>query len=305
MDKNYFYVVEQVFEDGKIDEYYWQKQKLYQLFYKILRHENGYGPLRRHLAYCWYIARKMTADIYASECPDRELMNLEDELEQQTHLNASKRKMIWLAYGLISMTIELRDNALCSDNDKLQEAADRWLPKLQFDMAQEGRDCFKEYFVVKNESATDDVDYKQPDAEAARRANERICTDLNAEKNMTFDEIVEYNMDLMFVDDLKQENTNMALRIKELEKENEELKALTQSVELKRSDGKGGCLTKTITAREVCDVVSRYPYKEGLTRDQMKDMLAGITGLGASSFQSYLGARPNVNSSLQNGEDAM
>lgn len=55
-----------------------------------------------------------------------------------------------------------------------------------------------------------------------------------------------------------------------------------------RKDKLGNTVTKSITARGVSGIVMKYPWKEGMTKEQMQKMLSEITGLSESSFKNAL-----------------
>lgn len=60
------------------------------------------------------------------------------------------------------------------------------------------------------------------------------------------------------------------------------------SVTLTRKESKGQNITKTVTAREIADIVMKYPWKKGMKKEKMQKMLSEITGLSDSSFQNKL-----------------
>lgn len=58
---------------------------------------------------------------------------------------------------------------------------------------------------------------------------------------------------------------------------------------IERKDNKGNYITKVITAKEAAQIVKKYNYSENaISRNDIKEMLAELTGLKASSFQRYL-----------------
>lgn len=68
----------------------------------------------------------------------------------------------------------------------------------------------------------------------------------------------------------------------------EEEEVANDSVTFERKDSKGQNITTTITARRIADIVMKYPWKEGLKKEEMQKMLSEITGLSVASFQNKL-----------------
>lgn len=68
----------------------------------------------------------------------------------------------------------------------------------------------------------------------------------------------------------------------------EEDENVSDSVTFERKDSKGQRITKTVTAREIADIAMKYPWKEGMKKEEMQKMLSEMTGLSVASFQNKL-----------------
>lgn len=74
----------------------------------------------------------------------------------------------------------------------------------------------------------------------------------------------------------------------EEQQQQEEEEVVNDCVTFERKDSKGQKITKTITAREISDIVMKYHWKEGMKKEDMQKMLSEITGLSLASFQNKL-----------------
>lgn len=74
----------------------------------------------------------------------------------------------------------------------------------------------------------------------------------------------------------------------EHQQQEEEEEVANDSVTFERKDSKGQKITTPITARRIADIVMKYPWKEGLKKEEMQKMLSEITGLSVASFQNKL-----------------
>lgn len=151
----------------KLLEYYWD-QELYKVFDDIVHscavYENDYI----HLPYCWYIARKITADSHAAKYPVRMKSYLIDRMNRHPAMHNNLQDMIRLALDLIKLASDIKERIGYYTSDKARESvAKSYLEKqIEFPITNIGKIMYMGYY--DDTVLNDTVDYLQKDEGAEK-----------------------------------------------------------------------------------------------------------------------------------------
>lgn len=288
---SYFYLDDYFYEEecrGRLFEYYW-KQEVFKLFGDIVRKCPDYKNYYMHLPYCWYIARKITTDSHLAEDPYEKRYYLTDRLNRYSAMHEKLKDMILLALALIELATIFKGHKSYASEKARERVAMPYLEKnITFPITNDGimayENCFIENDTVLNES----INYLLRDEGA-----EEIWSRFRAECKEQASLQLQHKDDVKRIEQLEKSVAEKDKQIKDLQAQIIKYEASqeqeNETAVIQRRDNKGNYITKVITAKEAAQIVKEYNYSENvISREDMKEMLAELTGLKVSSFQRYL-----------------
>ena len=168
----------------KLLEYYWD-QELYQVFDDIVHSCAVYEDDYIHLPYCWYIARKITADSHAAKYPVRMKSHLIDCMNQHTAMYNNLQDMIMLALDLIELAsiFKERKNFYTSEKERESVAKSYLEKQIEFPITHIGKIMYMGYYVDNATVLNDTVDYLQKD-EGAEKVLSEYATERKEQASM-------------------------------------------------------------------------------------------------------------------------
>lgn len=269
----------------KLLEYYWD-QELYQVFEDIVCDCEAYKPFSMHLPYCWYIARKITADSHSAKYPVRTKDYLIDRMNRHPAMHNNFKDMIMFALDLIELASIFKERKNFYTSEKARESVTKsYLEKhIEFPINDIGKIMYMGYYVDNATVLNDTVDYLQKD-EGAEKVLSDYATGCKEQAS-----IQQQHKDYATqIEQLQKVVAEKNAQINELQDQINELNTFKDEIE-NEAEPSGGKLYNKVRMKILYALVDKVGWNEEKqgAKIALAKFASMVTGIGSQQCQNFV-----------------
>lgn len=269
----------------KLLEYYWD-QELYQVFDDIVHSCAVYEDDYIHLPYCWYIARKITADSHAAKYPVRMKSYLIDCMNRHPAMHNNLQDMIMLALDLIELAsiFKERKNFYTSEKERESVAKSYLEKQIEFPITHIGKIMYMGYYVDNATVLNDTVDYLQKD-EGAEKVLSDYATGCKEQASIQ-QQHKDYAKQIQQLQKVVAEKN---AQINELQDQINELNTFMDEIE-NEAEPSGGKLYNHVRLKILYALVDKVGWNEDKygAKKALAKFASMVTGIGFQQCQNFV-----------------